>query len=337
MRTLLIVMSLWAATSAPLRADCTLNKTNDLKPVIDANHLYVAAKINDKPVLFIVDTGAVETVLFRDAAPALGVSITSFGGQAFSATSQGIANETQKEFHAAIDTLEIGDSKAKSVFLRIADLGDDAKPSDIPVVGRLGENFLSHYDLDIDIKNGSLTLYQPQSCESASLAYWTKEYNVADMIHYNPREPRVEMSGKLNDSPIVMEIDSGAAYSAVSFDAAGSRGVGPDSAGTRAIGSVSGIQGEPTQGWFGAFGSFALDEEKIAPAKIAFVKFPKADAGHGSRLAVAALGAEMRLGFDFLRAHHMLISHSQQKVYFSYAGGAPFSAPKPQTPSEASR
>ena len=38
----------------------------------------------------------------------------------------------------------------------------------------------------------------------------------------------------------------------------------------------------------------------------------------------------MLLGFDFLRAHHVLISHSQQKFYFSYVGGRPFGAPQPQ-------
>jgi hypothetical protein len=32
----------------------------------------------------------------------------------------------------------------------------------------------------------------------------------------------------------------------------------------------------------------------------------------------------MVLGVDFLVSHHVLISHSQNKLYFSYAGGPAF-------------
>jgi hypothetical protein len=32
----------------------------------------------------------------------------------------------------------------------------------------------------------------------------------------------------------------------------------------------------------------------------------------------------MLLGADFLRAHRLLVAHSQQKIYFTYAGGPVF-------------
>ena len=37
----------------------------------------------------------------------------------------------------------------------------------------------------------------------------------------------------------------------------------------------------------------------------------------------------MLLGADFLRAHRVLVSHSQRKMYFTYLGGPVFAAPRP--------
>jgi hypothetical protein len=37
----------------------------------------------------------------------------------------------------------------------------------------------------------------------------------------------------------------------------------------------------------------------------------------------------MLLGADFLRAHRVLVSHSQRKIYFTYLGGPMFATPRP--------
>jgi hypothetical protein len=37
----------------------------------------------------------------------------------------------------------------------------------------------------------------------------------------------------------------------------------------------------------------------------------------------------MLLGADFLRAHRVLVSHSQRKMYFTYLGGPVFVPPRP--------
>ena len=44
----------------------------------------------------------------------------------------------------------------------------------------------------------------------------------------------------------------------------------------------------------------------------------------------------MLIGADFLRAHRVLVSHSQRKMYFTYVGGPVFATPPrpPQSGSE---
>jgi hypothetical protein len=46
--------------------------------------------------------------------------------------------------------------------------------------------------------------------------------------------------------------------------------------------------------------------------------------------------AEMLLGSDFLRAHRILVAHSQDKLYFSYVGGTIFPV-QPAKPCDGAR
>ena len=56
----------------------------------------------------------------------------------------------------------------------------------------------------------------------------------------------------------------------------------------------------------------------------------------GSRLSKSVETAKpMLLGADFLRAHRVLVSHSQHKMYFTYLGGPVFASPPRPPPSGA--
>ncbi len=352
MRRFLIVPWLWAAVSAPIWADCNLTKISDIKPVLENGHIYLKSKINDKPVLFIVDTGTQQTILFREAAEELGLVISAFGAKLYANSGgsnnqmngafQAMGNETAStSYRAGIDRLELGPLAITNQFLVVSDRHSDAPASEIPVAGLVGEDILSRYDVEFDLGNGRLALYQPEGCDGANLAYWSQDYNVVDMVRYNPKEPRVLMSGRLNDTKTLMQISSGMPFTVVSTTAASSRGVSSDDRDAKELGSVMGIQGESARAWLGTFSGFSLDEEKIGQSKIAFIKFPsakEADIERGSRLAKTSevTNADMALGVDFLQTHRLMISHSQKKVYFSYMGGVPFSAPGAQA-TEASK
>lgn len=315
-RILCAASILAAIAGAPASAECKFDKVSVVKPVIANDQLYLPSKINDKPVLFLIDTGSLQTALFREAATALGLNITAYGATLYANSGGGNPSKTS------------GGTSA---------MGAETEPTSYraAIVGLLGEDLLSHFDVEFDVKGGRFILYQVQGCESDNLAYWSKDYDVADMTRYDPKEPRVLMSGKLNDSPTLIQIASGMSFTAVSSTAADARGVSADGPDAKELGTVPGLQGEPTRAWLGTFANFSLDEEKTGQAKIAFLKFPRAKEANierGSRLAKADVTtAEMALGFDFLQAHHVLISHSQKKVYFSYLGGAPFAAPVPRT------
>jgi predicted aspartyl protease len=318
----------WFSTAMPLWADCKMGRLGELKPVIAHSRIYVPGKVNGKEVLFMVDSGA-DTLLFAAEAVALGIPVGGYSGESFGATG-GVRSEGQ----ATLASLEIGLWSGHDVaLLAVGSVGGENLEG-VPVIGVLGEDILSHFDVEIDVKSNRFSLLQMTGCEDANLAYWTENYNVVDIGHYDARSPRLRLAGTLNDSPVSMILDTGAPFSAVSLDVARALGVSPGAPGVEEIGKSSGVNGQAETTWVGSFSSFALDQERIAPARIRFFKFAQMDPENGSHLSRRAFAVDMFLGFDFIRAHHVLISHSQKKFYFSYSGGNPFPVPKPSNPAQ---
>jgi hypothetical protein len=321
-RALLLAALLWAVCAPSWAASkCKLGKLAELKPIIEQSRIYVPGKVNGKQVLFMVDSGA-DTLLFASEAAAAGIAVGGYSGDSFGATGHETADS-----RATVSSLEIGLWNGHDVTLRAVGTLGNEHVGDMPVIGVLGEDILSHFDVEIDVKGGFFALYQVTDCEDANLAFWTDTYNVVGMSRYDTRQPRILLNGKLNESTVAMLLDTGAPYSAVSLDVARALGLKPGEPGAEAVGQSSGVHGQAEATWIGSFSSFTLDQERIAPAKIRFFKFAQTGPETGSRLGRRALDIDMFLGFDFIRAHHILISHSQRKLYFSYAGGQPFSVP----------
>jgi len=321
-KIVLLAALVWACVAAPSWAECKMGRLGELKPVIAHSRIYVPGKINGKDVLFMVDSGA-DTLVFAAELTALGVSVGGYTGESFGAT-----GHERADGQATVSTLEIGLWSGHDVALRAVGSFGGESFDGVPVIGVLGEDILGHFDVEIDIKNERFSLYEMKGCEDTNLAYWSDNYNVVDIGHYDARQPRLRLSGTLNDSPVSMILDTGAPYSAVSLDVARALGVTPGGPGVEEVDKASGMHGQAETTWVGTFSSFALDQERIAPAKIRFFKFAQADAEIGSHLGRRAFNIDMLLGFDFIRAHHVLISHSQKKFYFSYSGGNPFPVPK---------
>src|SRR5205807_3966267 len=125
-------------------------------------------------------------------------------------------------------------------------------------------------------------------------------------------KPGILVPVKLNDRALLAELDSGASRSVVSRLVAAQIGVTPDTP-TRVI---------------GAFQSFVIGGEMIRNPEIRFTDLSIASTQTGSRVAVREDLRDMLLGLDFLRAHRVYVAHSQGRLYFTYAGGPVFSAPR---------
>jgi hypothetical protein len=126
---------------------------------------------------------------------------------------------------------------------------------------------------------------------------------------------------------MIAQLDSGATFSMLSMVAAGQLGLDPQTPGATPAGCIRGLGRERLDAWLLPLESFAIGEETIRNPKIPFAdlwQHMRADhVGSNLRRPLANL-PDMLLGADFLRAHRVLVSQSQHKLYFSYEGGTVF-------------
>jgi clan AA aspartic protease (TIGR02281 family) len=322
-----IAASLGAASLAAAASDCTLAKVAELPVRFAHGKLVTDGAINGQKIGVMIDTGATRTMLLRAAAESLGLGRQK-AGQRYRML--GIGGETNVEV-ASLDEFTIGQATRKGWRIMVAgehDFGDG-----VAVI--LGEDFLDQTDVEFDIAHNAVRLFQPKGCENTSLAYWaTDSASVVNIDPISDALPTIVLTVQINGKPVRAMLDSGAGASVLDRSQAARLGVTPQTAGVVAMGRGVGLGEKAEEYWTGPFESFAIGNEVIQDTTILFGDLWKhaTFAATGSRISRSSPVEEaMLLGADFLRAHRLLIAHSQQKIYFTYAGGPVFQRmPAPQ-------
>ena len=80
----------------------------------------------------------------------------------------GVGGET-KVYTTVVDEFKLGEVAVRGLQLRVAGERDPGEGFDL----LLGEDFLRNFDIEFDLANGVVRLWQPKDCDGASLAYWT--------------------------------------------------------------------------------------------------------------------------------------------------------------------
>ena len=264
--------------------------------------LVIDGTINGQKVGILLDTGAMRTMLFRPVAERLGLMMQPIRNAYVS----GVGGISFIE-SAHVGEFRIGESTRRNWYMMVAgerDFGDG-----IGVV--LGEDFFQNVDVEFDLANRAVRLFQPGICKGISLAYWAADgAQGVEFESIDADRPRILVPVKVNGLPIVALFDTGAGSSTVNKKVADRLGVRPDTPGVVAAGKLVGIGSESSDVWIGPFESFEIGGEAIKTTSIPFGDTPN--------------GTQMILGMDFLLAHRLLVSHSQRKIYFTYTGGPVF-------------
>jgi hypothetical protein len=176
--------------------------------------------------------------------------------------------------------------------------------------GLLGAPFLLQTDFEISLAEKQVRFFRPQNCGKRHLAYWDPEATVIEFEHSFSRSPNPQFTVLLNGKKVNAIIDSGAAITVVTLDAAKRAGLKLDAPGVTRLGDASGIGADRVARWVTHFDTLQLGNETIRNADVGVID---ADLG----------GIELLLGADFLRAHRVLFAMSQDKLYITYVGGEP--------------
>ena len=321
--TVAIVLVL-SCTAAHAASNCKLVRVAEWEVKPQGNRLIVDGEINGQKVGVLIDSGAGTSFVMRAAADRLGLVRKEAPGY----RAYGIGGETHVEF-AVIDELKIGTASRKN--WRAMVLGEHDQGTRFAFL--LGYDFMDQVDVEFDLANNAIRIFRPQDCADVSLAYWAKGGAGVVKLEADNERPGILFPVKLNGQAIVANLDTGAPTSVVSRLIASNVGVRPENA--TAAGTAGGLGPVRSDRYIGSFDSFSIGDELIRNPNIAFSNLEIPGVATGSRLSATQEIRDMLLGIDFLRAHRVLVAHSQRKLYFTYVGGPVFAPPAKPKPAPA--
>jgi tetratricopeptide (TPR) repeat protein/predicted aspartyl protease len=309
-RLLLILVSLGAVSIAqPAGAVCNLGLIAELPLTRSGGDSEIQVKINGADAKMIIDTGAFFSVVTPAAAARLKMPPTT---QEYDMRMVGVGGTTSRVSVRLARDLNIAGAQMHNVDFELGEteLGD--------ADGLLGQNLLAFPEVEYDLGHDVMRFFKPNGCVTEPLAYWatSQPYSAVD-IETHSRTQLAHISGYalINGVRMRVDFDTGSPTSIITLAAAAQAGVKPFDPGVFPAGKTSGIaKNSEIQVWNAPFASFKLGDEEIKNV----------------RLFIGPLGlgdsADMLLGGDFFRTHRVLVSYTQNKLYFTYGGGQVFAA-----------
>jgi predicted aspartyl protease len=310
------------AASAPA---CQLVEIGEFHISLDGTRPLVTAEIKGHSVRMLVDSGSDTSLLWRQTAAALDLTVTPLRGVKF----YGVGG---------------GDSAGR-VMLRDFTLGGytvhnfevivtgHQSPSD-HFVGVVGEDFLSQTDVEFDFLNRAVRLLQPKDCSGDQVVYWKQPYSLLPIA--SRARSHLVAHVLLNGKQVLAELDTGASATTVTEDAARRAGVRLESQGVGNVGTSHGLGPTAVETYVAVFPTLTIGDETIKNAKLGIADLFGRDKELvlGSRIPTFTIETpDMLLGADFFLSHRIYVARSQGKIYFSYVGGPVFRL-KPRSPPE---
>jgi predicted aspartyl protease len=302
------------ALTAGAAGACALQTVGELNVDLSRRAPMVDGEINGVKVKIMIDTGSTTSIIAGPAAGALGLTAgTTPGGYVFGI---GGGRET---YSVVPKSLKIGTLTASELppFL----VGGPI-PGEPDVAMLVGADFLSQFDVELDLADNMIRLFRANGCTPPQLVYWNKPYSQAPLIPGKGFETNVTLNG----DRVLGLLDTGASTSLV--DAAAAAGAG-EAAPPHPQLLVAGLGPQARVAWNDDFASVAVGDESIAHARIEVANFTRDfDVTYtGTRLGSHGDAPSMLIGEDFLHVHRVMIDNKNHVIVFSYTGGPIFSTP----------
>jgi len=294
---LLLAASLPSSAAAPEQAVCNYARVARLPLAYSGPNLQITTpgSINGKPATMLVDTGAYDISLTSSGARRHGLQLRDTGKESY-----GIGGYA-RSYQARVDRFALGPVTVGKSYMTVV---DNASPS---IDALAGVSFLLQTDLEISLATKELNFFKPDNCDGKFLGYWDPAAVVLPFLPGSGGIATPHFRVRVNGVELDAIIDSGADISLLSLPAARRAGVKLDE--TRRLGDVGGIGSQRRAQWSAILDKIEIGAELIERPEISIVEHDMVD---------------VILGADFLRSHRVLFAMSQNRIYLSYVGGAPF-------------
>lgn len=318
-----------ASNASAAESSCKLVAI-ELPVTLSDNRPLIPASINGQPVKMLLDTGAATSMIFRSAAAHLKLNVLLNGGSSYG------VDGTEVLGTVAIADFGLGETKVRNIKLYATGRRDARKEDTSPddAVGLLGEDLLSHWDLDLDMSKGKVRLMTPRNCKGDEVVYWSKSYAMLPLLR--APDEWLWTSVQINGHEMKGMYDTGADRSVVATKSLRAAGVEAETS-IRSIGMASGTAGKGIELSSAIFPTLSVGQESVKNARLQIAElFERDKVVNTGSLIAQSVGdfPDMLLGVDFFLAHHVYFARSQNKVYFTYEGG-PIFQPPPKEPREA--
>lgn len=297
------------ACRAHAQGKCELGKVAELPITMAGLRPLITAQVNGKDARFLLDSGAFYSLMSTAVAADLNLKLSVSG-----MTINGVGGAARTWLTKVRDFAFLGTTFHDVEFL--------VSGSEVGSSGVIGQNLLSHFDVEYDLAKGAIRLFEPQGCSRTKLAYWTggQGFSLMDINTIERYNPHTIGVAYVNGQKIRALFDTGAATSVLSLTAAGNIGIDVNAAGVKEAGYSSGIGRGSAKSYIVPVASFKIgDDEEIKNTHL--------------RVAGIRLGdADMLIGADFFLSHRIFVSNSQHKLYLTYNGGRVFNLAEPDVP-----
>jgi predicted aspartyl protease len=301
----LLAMSGAAPADAPMAASppaatppanaCKLMRITELDlTTFPGGSIGVPAMVDDRPIMLVVDTGDIHTVVSSIVADDLHLT------RDLSAQTQVLLGGVEMSQIAYSHSFKLGTLTTGRIGLIVAPAQALESDSD----GLLGPDIMSNYDVEIDYAHAKLSLFSQDHCPG-EVVYWTKDAYAQIPMHVDDSW-HITVNVTLDGKVLNAAIDTGAERSTMSLSVA-KEIFGIDEKNPALSKRANALLNNVVHTTFYRYPFSALTLEGIAVAHPDIDILPEDAYGKG--------GPQLIVGASVLRQLHLYIAYKEQVLY----------------------